>query len=97
MLSFCFRNVYILLLSKSLKSSKKVGDYIMKTIFFERAFGVDIRSFNTTEDVDKFIERRRGKKMRVVEINTHLVQKRGNVFRIRYYDIDGLVDRTLDE
>jgi hypothetical protein len=66
----------------------------MKTIFFERAFGDDIGSFSTTKEIDRFVEERRGKKMKVVEISTPLVP--GNVFRIRCYDIDELVDRALE-
>jgi len=68
----------------------------MKTIFFERAFNTKIEFFKTIEDIDKFIERKRGRKLRVVEIATPLVPKRGSIFRIRSYNIDKIVDEVIN-
>lgn len=38
----------------------------MKTIIFEEKYGVDIEDFNTTEEINRFIEQREGKKLEVV-------------------------------
>lgn len=40
-----------------------------KTIFFEDRFGVNIEDFQTTTEVDRFIEERTGKKLQVVRMN----------------------------
>jgi len=69
----------------------------VNTVFFERAFDVSINSFKTTEDVNKFIEKRRGRKLRVRRIETPLVSRRGSIFRIGHCDVDELVDEALNE
>ncbi len=66
-----------------------------KTVFFERVFGVNIDSIKTTKEVDEVVERRRNRKMRVVEIISPVVYNRGNVFKIRKYDIEKLVSEAL--
>ena len=44
-----------------------------KTIIFEQKYGVDIADFKTTEEVDAFIEKKEGRKLRVVKIDDHCV------------------------
>jgi hypothetical protein len=71
-------------------------DIKQRTILFERAFGVDIRKFPTTEDVNKLISKARGlTKLEIVRIETDLVTNRGNIFRIVSYDIDKRVDDAV--
>lgn len=42
-----------------------------KTIIFEKKYGVNIVDFKTTEDVDTLIEKREGRRLRVVELDDH--------------------------
>ncbi|MHC1590768.1 MAG: hypothetical protein ACXQS8_01660 [Candidatus Helarchaeales archaeon] len=67
-----------------------------KTIFFEKVFGVNIDSFKTTEEINKFIENRRNKKMKIIEIESPIVSKRGGIFRISNCDIEKMVKDALD-
>lgn len=69
----------------------------MKTIFFERALGVDIKSFKTTMDVNKHIERIKGRKMKVVKLSSPVVIRRGGTYEISSHNIDELVDKALNE
>ncbi len=68
----------------------------MKTVFFEKIYGVNITNFKTTEDVNKFIESR-GKKPRIVELESSIANERGNIFNIRHFNVDDLVDAALKE
>lgn len=45
----------------------------MKTIFFESKFGVNIKDFHTTEEIDKFIEDKLGIKLQVKKIDTNIL------------------------
>ncbi len=68
---------------------------VMKTKFFERVFGVDIKDFPTTEDIDKFIKKvRGGKDIEIVHIETPLITTKGSIFPIQHYDIEKLVDEA---
>jgi hypothetical protein len=44
---------------------------ITKTLTFEKKYRVDIADFKTTEEVDGLIEKREGRKLRVVKLNDH--------------------------
>jgi len=66
-----------------------------KTVLFEKAFGVDIRNFHTTEDVNKFIAKVRGREIGIIEIKTPLVVRRGGIWPIIDYDIDRMVDEAI--
>jgi len=45
----------------------------MKTIFFEDKYGTRIKNFSTTEDVDKFLEKKLGKPLKVIRIDTNIL------------------------
>lgn len=45
----------------------------MKTIFFEKKYNINIKNFQTTEDIDNFLERKLGKKLRVVRKDTNIL------------------------
>ncbi|OQX22190.1 MAG: hypothetical protein BWK75_01435 [Candidatus Altiarchaeales archaeon A3] len=69
-----------------------------KTILFERIFNVNIENFQTTEDIDKFIKKIKGKDLDVVEIKTSLVTSRGSIIPViptKQQDIDKLVDEAI--
>ena len=43
----------------------------MKTVIFEKKYGVNIDDFSTTEDIDKVIEKQKGRKLEIVNIDDH--------------------------
>ncbi len=59
-----------------------------KTVLFEEKYNVDISEFLTTEEVDKFIEKKERKKLEIVN-------DRGNVFPVLDVDIDSVFDKTI--
>jgi len=42
-----------------------------KTVIFEKKYGVNIDDFGTTEEIDVFIEKKEGKRLRVVDLDDH--------------------------
>ena len=42
-----------------------------KTVIFEEKFGVNIDNFSTTEEIDDVIEKKKGRKLKVIKINDH--------------------------
>ena len=44
-----------------------------KTLIFEEKYGVDIKDFDTTGDVDKFMEKKLGRKLKVKLIRTNVL------------------------
>jgi len=68
-----------------------------KTVIFEEKYGVDIEKFSTTRDVEKFIEDKIGRELQVIEPIGHgVVSTRGNVFKLRDYDINRMFDETIN-
>lgn len=67
-----------------------------KTIIFEKIYGVNVEDFTSTEEIDAVVEKKIGRKMKMVKIEDHgIVQSRGNVFKMGEYDIDGRFEDTL--
>ncbi|GBE54759.1 hypothetical protein BMS3Bbin15_00920 [archaeon BMS3Bbin15] len=66
-----------------------------KTVLFEEKYNVDISEFLTTEEVDKFIEKKEGKKLEIVSLEGGIVNARGNVFPVLDIDIDSVFDKTI--
>ncbi len=66
-----------------------------KTVLFEEKYNVDISEFLTTEEVDKFIEKKEGKKLEIVSLEGGVVNARGNVFPVLDIDIDSVFDKTI--
>jgi len=63
---------------------------------FERRFGVAPTRFCTTKEVDDFVEKRLGRPLKVVRSRSQsFVRPQGNVFPVREYDVDKLVDDEL--
>jgi hypothetical protein len=59
-----------------------------KTVFFEEKCGENISRFASTKDVDEYIEKRSGKKLGIKRINSNLVPRSGNIFKIVSYKKD---------
>ena len=68
-----------------------------RTVIFERKFGVNIADFFTTKEIDEFIEKQLGKKLKVERIESSVVSKAGNIFKLRDYDVDKRLDDILTE
>lgn len=60
----------------------------MKTVIFEKKYGVDIDEFKTTNDVDTFLEKKLGRPLKVIDVPVERVIK---------IDIDAKIDAALDE
>ena len=68
-----------------------------KTVIFEEKYGVDIEKFSTTSDVEKFIEDKIGRELQVIEpCGYGIVSTRGNIFKLRDYDINDMFDETIN-
>ena len=67
-----------------------------KTVIFEKKYGVNINDFSTIEEIDKFIEEKKGKKLELIKLDDRgIAHSRGNVFELRKYDINRILDETL--
>lgn len=67
-----------------------------KTVIFEEKYGVNIEKFSTTEDVEKFMENEIGRELKIVELRNHgIVSNRGNIFKLRDYDINRRFDEII--
>ena len=67
-----------------------------KTVIFEEKYGVNIKDFSTTEDIERFIENKLDRKLQVIKLEDHgIASSRGSVFKIRKYDICRMFDKTI--
>jgi len=67
-----------------------------KTVIFEEKYGVDVREFSTTEEIDKVVEEKIDRKMKIVKLEDHgVVHSRGNVFKMEEYDIEKKFEATI--
>ncbi|MCK4730723.1 MAG: hypothetical protein KAT28_05385 [Candidatus Aenigmarchaeota archaeon] len=65
-----------------------------KTVIFERKYGVDIRDYSTTTEVDKFIESQIERKLRLVEPRGYGLVPEGE--SLEDYTLNDLVDKTIE-
>jgi len=61
----------------------------LKTVFFEKKYGDDIKRFSTTEQIDERIESKLGRKLGVKKIKTNLVTNRGCIIPIKKFKNKG--------
>lgn len=66
-----------------------------KTVIFEDKYGTDITKYNTTEQVDAFIESKLGRKLNVKRVETNVVTRRGSILPIKRRDINEKLDALL--
>lgn len=66
-----------------------------KTVIFEKKYDTDIKKYNTTEQVDSFIEGKLGKKLSVKRVETNVVSLRGSIFPLKRLDINKRFDALL--
>jgi len=70
---------------------------VSKTVIFEEKYGVDIEKFSTTTAVEEFIENKIGRELQVIEPCGHgIVSNRGNIFKLKDYDINRMFDETIN-
>ncbi len=61
-----------------------LGGWEHKTVIFEGKYGVNIRDYSTTTEVDKYIESQIGREPRIINSD------------MKSYDINGLFDETIE-
>ena len=66
-----------------------------KTVIFEDKYGTDINMYNTTEQVDAFIESKIGRKLNVKRVETDVVTRRGSILPTKRRDINKKLDALL--
>jgi hypothetical protein len=66
-----------------------------KTVIFEKKYGTDIKKYNTTEQVDSFIEDRLDRKLNVKRVETNVVARRGSILPLNKLDINKKLDALL--
>lgn len=71
--------------------------WMSKTVYFEDKYGVDIKKFQTTAQIDEFIEEKKGRKMSLVSVGQGVVKKRGAVLRYAAHNIKELFEKSLDK
>jgi len=57
---------------------------------------VDVSQFKSTDDVDRFLEERSGKKLGVVRTSGNVIEKVGNVLPVKRFEVEN-IDKIIDE
>jgi len=69
-----------------------------KTVIFEERYGVNVNDFSSTDEIDKVIEKKIGRKLQIITLDDHgISHSRGSVFKLRNYDIDHMLDETVED
>ncbi|MBE9592888.1 MAG: hypothetical protein IMF19_05355 [Proteobacteria bacterium] len=69
-----------------------------KTVIFEERYGVNVNDFSSTDEIDKVIEKKIGRKLQIINLDDHgISHSRGSVFKLRKYDIDYMFDETVKD
>jgi hypothetical protein len=66
-----------------------------RSIIFEKKYGVDVKRFSTTEQVDEYMKGQIGRDLRVKKIESGVVTHRGNTFPLKEYNIDEIFDKAI--
>ena len=66
-----------------------------KTVIFEDMYGTDIKKYNTTAQIDTFIESKLGRTLNVKRVETNVVARRGSILPTKRYDINKKLDAVL--
>lgn len=74
--------IFISQIHKPMRTKIKGINMGRKTVFFEDKWGEEISKFASTRDVDKYVEKRSGKKLEIKRIDSNLVSRSGNIFKI---------------
>lgn len=60
----------------------------MRTVYFEKKYGVNIKDFKSTTEIDQVIERDLGRDLKLTRCENPLVNHGGCVFKLREYNIE---------
>ena len=72
------------------------GDRQMRTLVFEKEYGVSIDDFEDITQIDRFIEEKLGHPLTVTDRRTSFTMRGGNVFRVRDVTREHL-EKEIDE
>jgi len=67
----------------------------MKTVYFEEAYGVNINRFKSIEEIDRFVAEKSGRPLPIAPVSSNVIDRTGNVLKIKKYDIDRKLDIAL--
>jgi hypothetical protein len=67
----------------------------MKTVYFEEVYGVDINRFKSIEEIDDFVSEKSGKPLQVASTSSNIIDRTGNVLKIKKYGINKKIDVAL--
>jgi hypothetical protein len=70
---------------------------LQRTVLFEKHYQVDVGEFKTTDDVDRFLEKRSGRKLGVVRISGNIVEKTGNILPVKQINVDNIIDKAISQ
>jgi hypothetical protein len=68
---------------------------MQRTVLFERHYNVDVSQFKSTDDVDRFLEERSGRKLGVVRTTGNVIERVGNILPVKKFDIEK-INRLID-
>jgi hypothetical protein len=67
-----------------------------ETVIFEKKYGVNINDFSTIEEIEKFIEKKEGKKLQTVKLDSYgFAHSRGSIFKLKKYNIDRMFNKAI--
>ena len=69
--------------------------YEMRTLYFEKKYGVNIKDFKSTTEIDQVIEKSLGRSLRLTRCENPLVNHGGCVFKLREYDVEEYLNRKF--
>ncbi|MDK2891434.1 MAG: hypothetical protein PWR21_2066 [Methanoculleus sp.] len=67
----------------------------MRTVYFEKRYGVDIKDFASTIEIDQVIERDLGRDLKLTRCENPLVNHGGCVFKLKEYDVEESLNRKF--
>lgn len=60
----------------------------MRTLYFEKKYGVKIEDFRSTAEIDQVIERDLGRDLKLTRCENPLVNHGGCVFKLKEYNVE---------
>lgn len=67
-----------------------------ETVIFEKKYGKNINDFSTIGEIEKFIEKKEGKKLKIVKLDSHgFAHSRGSIFKFKKYNIDRIFNKAI--
>jgi len=67
----------------------------MRTLYFEKKYGVNIKDFKSTTEIDQVIEKSLGRSLKLTRRENPLVNHGGCVFKLREYNVEEYLNRKF--